>query len=322
MNSTHRLRELSHPALRHAGLFSPIDLPDLPKLGLRVGRTTHSKVLRQRDSIVTQRELLSSLILEIEDKLRILAILASEDVFSLKNGSVRPRAAVRGYRSHVSTAELPCPAAIGDARRENRLVRWSNLQCGTCTRYHLTKVPMGQFRTAISPFLFLMRLRLWATPHRGTASPLSPPFFHPAYPILRHRAWVPLYHIYKHFFLCSEHLPRFSSRIINTHQNYSSIQYPFHTRRPPYKDSPSSRSDQHSLFPFFVPPKDSVLVLLNYSGNTALSPIILDVKSRLVRDCERQAVVRTHPKFLHNLFLKNLVDRGSTATTSIMYLPT
>ena len=95
MNSTHRLRELSHPALRHDRIVSPIYLPNLPKLGLRVGRTAHSKVSRQRDSvIVTQRELLSTLVLEIEDKLRILAVLASEDVFPLKNGRVQLRATV------------------------------------------------------------------------------------------------------------------------------------------------------------------------------------------------------------------------------------
>ena len=186
---------------------------------------------------------------------------------------------------------------MGNARRENRLVRWSNLQCGTCSRCHLTKVPMGQFKE--SDFSFHVfdapeALSCASPPHRLTTfnplfSPPPTPFFHTG-----HGCHYITY-TNTSFFAPNTFLG-FHHGSSNTHQNYSSIQYPFHTRRPPYKDSPSSRSDQRFLFPFFVPPKDSVLVLLNYSGNTSLSPIILDVKSRLVRDCERQAVVRTHRK--------------------------
>jgi hypothetical protein len=89
MNNTYRLRKFPHPALRHDGVVSPIDLSDLPKLGLCVRRTAHSEVSRKRDSvIVSECKLLSTLVLEIEDELRVLAILASKDVLPLKNGRV------------------------------------------------------------------------------------------------------------------------------------------------------------------------------------------------------------------------------------------
>ena len=45
--------------------------------------------------VIAQRELLASLVLEVEDELCVLAVLASEDIFPLKNGRVELRAAVQ-----------------------------------------------------------------------------------------------------------------------------------------------------------------------------------------------------------------------------------
>jgi len=68
----------------------------LPELGLSIGRTAHSEVSCEGDSvIVTERELFSALVFEIEDELRILAIFAGKDVLPLKNGCIKLRATVQ-----------------------------------------------------------------------------------------------------------------------------------------------------------------------------------------------------------------------------------
>src|ERR1700677_2160514 len=93
---THRLRELAHATLGHDRVVSPIHLPDLPQLRLSVRRAAHGEVTREGyGMVVSQRELLAALVLKVEYKLRVLAVLASKYVLPLEYRRIELRAAVQ-----------------------------------------------------------------------------------------------------------------------------------------------------------------------------------------------------------------------------------
>lgn len=63
-------------------------------MGVRAAH--HRKVPRQRHRmIVPQRKLLPALVHQIENQLRILAVLARENIFALKHGRVKAAPAIR-----------------------------------------------------------------------------------------------------------------------------------------------------------------------------------------------------------------------------------
>jgi hypothetical protein len=70
--------------------------------------------------VIAQRELFTSLILEVEDELRVLAVLAREDVFPLEHGRVQLRAATQHEALfhdplHVVTTERLAGAIVARA---------------------------------------------------------------------------------------------------------------------------------------------------------------------------------------------------------------
>ena len=95
IHNTHCLREFPHTTLGHHRVIPPVDLSNLPQLGVCDGSSSHSEVSRQRNGvIVPQSELLSSLVLQVENEFGVFSVLASEDVFSFENWGIEATAAV------------------------------------------------------------------------------------------------------------------------------------------------------------------------------------------------------------------------------------
>lgn len=87
---THGLHELPHPSFRHHRIISPVYLSNLPYLALGIRASDHGQVTRQRDGmIITKRELFPSLVHEVEDKFRVLAVLVRQDILALEDGGIQ-----------------------------------------------------------------------------------------------------------------------------------------------------------------------------------------------------------------------------------------
>ena len=117
MRWTYSLHKLPHPALAHNRIVTPVHLADLPNLVLGDGAAVHCDVTGKRDGVVvSERELLSSLVLQVEDELGILAVLVGEDVFALEDGGVEAGAAVGGEAILDDTFDVVATEHLGGAK--------------------------------------------------------------------------------------------------------------------------------------------------------------------------------------------------------------
>lgn len=116
------LVELPHPSLRNGRLISPVHLGDVVPLHAADVRV-HGEPPREGDGqVVAERAQLAALVLEVVDELRVLAVLAREDLAQLEDGRVERRRAMAledlrdGVEDAVAEKDVRAGPVLGPLR--------------------------------------------------------------------------------------------------------------------------------------------------------------------------------------------------------------
>lgn len=122
------LVELAHAALAHHGLVAAVYFCDV--VALHVGEAVHGDVARKGDrEVVAQRALLAALVVQVVDQLRVLAVLARQDVAELKHGRVNRLRTVLG-KDALERRKDPFPQQSGRRLVVQRALRHLELEVG------------------------------------------------------------------------------------------------------------------------------------------------------------------------------------------------
>lgn len=121
--------KLPHPAFRHNRVIPSIHLPNLPNLVVGDGSAVHREIPSQRDGmVVSQCQLFTALVFQVEDEFRIFAVLVCEDVLSFEYGCIEAGCAEGGEylfddAFNVVAAECLCWAVVSRALGNGSVLR-------------------------------------------------------------------------------------------------------------------------------------------------------------------------------------------------------